>query len=283
MFTRGSRLFFGLAAAAFVAAMVYGVITNGLTHGGVIHNITGDGAVSALLGPITFGYKGGIGDHFGYIVLLGFSVACAAMGLASSAFRDGDPDAVAQLEGLDHAPVVQAPGDLSPWPIVASFGVAIMALGLAVASVLFAVGVVVVTIAALEWTVKAWSEQATGDVEVNRVIRARLMHPLELPVSALLVIATVVFCFSRVLLQSSADGSIVWAIVLASLFGGIGVSLGVKDRVRRSVVVGLLLVVGLVVIGLGIWGAVRGERKFGEQPQASANSVSVGALGETSS
>ena len=281
MFTRGSRLFFGLALAGYLSALVYGVITNGIDHGGVWHVLTGDGAMSALLGPITLGYKGGVGDHLGFTMLLGFAVTCAAMGFTTSAFRDGDPEAVAEVSRLDAAPAVTAPSDLSPWPIVASFAAVIMVVGLAVGSLLFYIGLAMAVIAAIEWTVKTWSEQATGDPEVNNVIRARLMHPLELPVAGVILIAIVVFCFSRILLGSSEEGSIVWAIVLGALILGVGASLGSSRRVRRGVIVTVLLLAGLVVIGLGILGAVRGERKFGEQ--ASANSASAIRLGETSS
>ena len=101
----------------------YGVITNGIDHGGVWHVLTGDGAMSALLGPITLGYKGGVGDHLGFTMLMGFAVTCAAMGFTTSAFRDGDPEAVAEVSRLDAAPAVTAPADLSPWPIVASWHV----------------------------------------------------------------------------------------------------------------------------------------------------------------
>src|SRR5262245_21719178 len=125
MITRASRLFFGLAAAAFGAAVLYGIVTNGMAHGGVWHAIRSDGAVGARVGPITFGYKGGVGDHLGYTLLMGFAAAAAAMGFTSSAFRDGDAESVAEVSGTDTAAPVVAPADLSPWPIVASVGVTI--------------------------------------------------------------------------------------------------------------------------------------------------------------
>ena len=58
MFTTGSKWFFGLAAFAFVAALVYGGATNPSEVG-----------MSTFTGVLTLGYKGGVGDHFGYSVL----------------------------------------------------------------------------------------------------------------------------------------------------------------------------------------------------------------------
>ncbi|MBK6669548.1 MAG: hypothetical protein IPG46_07645 [Actinobacteria bacterium] len=113
MFTRGSRLFFGLATASLLGAMLYGIITNGLQSGGVIETLTGKGAVDAVLGPLTLGYKGGVGDHIGFSLLLAFAVCSLAIGIGSSAFRDGDPEAIAELANLDAVPPVSEPNDLS--------------------------------------------------------------------------------------------------------------------------------------------------------------------------
>ena len=69
----------------------------------------------------------------------------------------------------------------------------------------------------IEWAVQAWADRATGDPEVNRTIRNRLMYPIEIPVGAVLrhrrLRAT---CMSRVLLATSKVGSaIVFGLVPA--------------------------------------------------------------------
>jgi hypothetical protein len=65
MVTTSSKFFYGLAGVGLLAAIVYGIITNGVAHGGVLDVLSGPGAVDAVLGPITLGYKGGVGDHLG--------------------------------------------------------------------------------------------------------------------------------------------------------------------------------------------------------------------------
>ena len=49
-------------------------------------------------------------------------------------------------------------------------------------------GLLVLGLAALEWTVAAWAERATGDDRVNQRIRNRVLNPIEVPVAGVLII-----------------------------------------------------------------------------------------------
>lgn len=288
MITRGSRVFFSLALAAYGLAVVYGVITNGLATGGVVAAITGDGAVDAVLGPISFGYKGGVGDHVGYSLLIGFALASLFAGAVTVAFRDGDPEAVAELANADAVPPVAAPADLSPWPIVGALGAGVVTLGLATEPAIFIAGLAIVGIAMIEWTVKAWSEQATGDPEVNRLIRKRLMHPVELPVAGLLIALVAAVSISQVFLTSSKTAAWVVASILAATVLVGAVMLSLMPEMKRSILVGVAVAVSVLVIGLGIFGAVRGAREFekhesgGEHSAGVVDSARLVPLGETS-
>lgn len=276
MLTRGAKLFFGLALAGLAGGILYGIITNGLAHGGVIKVLTGNGAVDAVLGPLTLGYKGGVGDQFGYTLFMAFGLASAAMGFASLAFRDGDPEAVAELVHADAVPPVSEPNDLSQWPIVTAFSVALMTLGLAVGSVMFSIGAGVLAIAIIEWAIKDWSERATGDPEVNRIIRNRLMYPVELPVAGLILGAIVVYSFSRILLTASKDGALIIGTAIGILIFAAAVLIATRPQVRRSAVVSVLIVGAIAVITVGIVGGVRGEKPIeheGGQEHASAVAV----------
>lgn len=259
MFSRGAKLFFGLAAVAYVGALVYGVITNGLGKGGVVTVLSGDGAVDAVLGPLTIGYKGGVGEHVGYTMLMAFAVSSVGMGIASLAFRDGDPEALAELANSDAVPPVSEPNDLSQWPIVTAFSLTLMTLGLAVGPLLFAIGAGALAISAFEWSIKAWSERATGDPEVNRTIRNRLMYPVELPVAGLALAAIVVYCFSRILLSASKSGALIIATVIGLVIFTVAVGIGTRPQIRRAAVVGAVLLGAVAVLAVGIIGALRGE------------------------
>jgi cadmium resistance protein CadD (predicted permease) len=277
MVTTGSKFFYGLAGVGLLAAVVYGIITNGVDQGGVVSLLTGDGAVDALLGPLTVGYKGGVGDHLGYSVLLGFSVASFGLGLATSFLRDGDPEALAELEGSDTAPAIAAPAGLSFWPVVMAFAAALAMVGLAVGPALFVVGCVIAVIAGAEWAVQTWSETATGDPEVNRTIRRRLMHPLEIPIGGAIGIGVVIFCLSRVFLATAGVGAMVVALALAAVVLVGAQILSLQPQVRRGAAVWSVVLFAIAVVALGVSGAIAGTSGHEEHPPPAAEQIETGA------
>lgn len=283
MVSTGSKFFFGMAVTAFLGAIVYGIAT---TATGVGATLTGGGAIDAIIGPLTFGYKGGIGDHVGYVVLMAFAFSCGGLGLATSLFRDADPSALAQI-GDGSVPAIPRPQALSFWPAITALAGAIVVIGLATSSTLFVVGIILGLIAVFEWTVTAWADSVSGDAETNRAVRSRLMAPIEFPVGAVLGIAVVVLLLSRIFLALPKNGSIIAASALAALFFVVGVLLASRPQLRRSILVVTLLVIGLLVLGLGLYGGIKGSRTFekksGAETSAPANDP-AGALqvGETS-
>ena len=247
MITKGSRFFLGFSALAYLGAIVYGLSTGG--H---------------LFGVFTLGYKEAVGELLGYSLLIGVSAVSLGLGCICLALRDADPAAEAQVAHLDHAPAVDAPNTPSVWPVVAAFGLGMAAVGLVVSSALFAAGMVAIAIVVVEWAIKAWSERQTGDPEVNQAIRNRLMHPIEIPVGALLAIGLIVACISRVLLAAPEAGSTVIAIVVATLILLTASLIATRPKASANIVSGLLLAVGIGVIAAGIAAASLGPRDFEE-------------------
>ena len=243
MFTTGSKWFFGLGLVGLVLAAAYG-----WTSGG-------DG-----LGPLTAGYKGGVGDHFGYTVLLTIAVASFFLGGVAVATRDADPKALAQLAGVDEPPAAVPPAHLAYWPLAGAFGATLVALGLVISNVLFVVGFLVLLAVLVEWMVLAWSDRATGDPVANKVVRDRLMGPFEVPLAGVLLAGTVVVALSRVFLTTSKE-SAVWAGMVASIvILAIGWLLAQRSRLSPNVVAGILVLAAAGVVTAGVVSAARGER-----------------------
>jgi hypothetical protein len=244
----GTRLFFALAAIALLGAGAYGVATGG-----------------DPLGVASVGYKGGVGEHFGYAVLTLVGVSSLFVGIFSAAVRDLDPTAAAPADAVAEVP---APASSSPWPLVAAFGGMVLVLGLVVGASLFVLGVIVLVVATIEWAVKVWSDRATGDPAVNLAIRNRLMAPIEIPIGAALVIVFLVLGISRALLAVSPITAVVIGSVAATLI--VAGALLVLGRSRQSSRVATLLLVlgGLAVIAGGIAGVAAGEREFHEHEPA---------------
>jgi hypothetical protein len=257
MITTGSKWYFGLGAFTLVLAWAYGWTTGG--NG---------------LGPISVGYKGGVGDHFGYGVLLSAAVISIVAGVIQTAVRDADAEAVAQLVGTDHVPAVM-PAATSYWPAVAAFGVALTIVGLVTTAPVVVFGLITLGIVLVEWTVQAWADKATGDPAANREIRNRLMNPVEIPAAGLLAVALVVVAFSRVFLTVSSENAVWIATGLAALIFIVGAFAASRPKLGSNVVVGFLLVSAVAVLVVGVLAAANGERTFHELGEEEAETHEV--------
>ncbi len=249
MLTTGSKWFFGVAGAAFVAALVYGGATN-----------PSDVGMDTFMGVLTLGYKGGVGDHIGYAILMAIAGGAIFLGAMVAGFRDADAEAAADLLGAEAVPEVTAPVQGSYWPVIGAFGAGALVVGLVTSSALVMLGIVVLVAVALEWAITAWSDRATTDPAVNQAVRRRVMLPFEVPVLGALGIAVFVLAISRVLLTVSHT-----AVYL--IFGGVSVAvlviafiLSAKPRINPSLVAGLCLVGALAVLAGGVISAIVGPR-----------------------
>lgn len=263
MVTTGSKTYYSLGAALFALAVLYGITSNTM-RAGVLDTLGGKGAVDAILGPITFGYKGGVGDHFGYAILMGAAAFAVGIGATLTAFRDNDADVVAAMEGA-HPGTTGTTAGPAYWPMAGALAVALMILGLAVSSTIFVVGLVVAILVGFAWTVQALVEQISSSRSLNRTMAERLATPVALPV--LLVIAAVlaVFCFSRLLLANGEIAASIIAAGTAAVVIGVAFVLATRPHLSRTVI---LVVIGLLVallIGAGIGGGVAGPAKLEEK------------------
>lgn len=250
MIKSASKYLFGLAAFGFVAAVAYAAATSDQEIG-----------MDAILGPLTLGYKGYVGDHVGFTILMSMTVVSLALGLFLTAVRDGDPEAEAQVAGLETVPEAPVPSTVNYWPIVAAFSAGAVVLGLAVGSQMFVLGMVGLAICAIEWAVQAWSDRATGDPEVNRSIRNRLMHPIEVPLAAVIGIGLIVLATSRILLAIPKVGGYVLFGLVPALFLVVGAIIVLKPQLSQSFIAGVVLVGGLALLGGGVAAAIVGERE----------------------
>lgn len=271
MFTPGFKFFFGFALFALVGAWVYGFASGGeqpfLNH---------------VLGPLTLGWKGGVGEHYGYTVLVTAAVASGFIGLLLVAFRDAGPTAQAGVLAIESAPLTQAPSDASYWPIFAAFGLGVLMVGVVVDRTMVLTGAVLLVIATIEWTVKAWSERATGDAEANRELRNRIMYPFEIPLGGFAFIAMVFIGISRVLLAVSKTNSVIVGGVVALLIFVACIAIAVRPSLRRNVLTIIVLLFAIGVIGAGIASAIAGEREFETHGEEGHGGESEGSLPLTS-
>ena len=186
MFTTGSKLLIGATTLSVVGAVVYANCTDG--PDGFM------GTIGLIFAAIVFAFLVGV-NYF---------------------IHDGTVPSM-QQGAQSSAAAAQAPAAPSIWPLVAALGVAGMVVGAVSKPVVFEVAVVVLLAAIIEWMVQSWSERASGDAAYNADVRRRMLNPLEFPVLAAIVLAVVVYAFSRLMLNISEGASRVVFIAIAAL------------------------------------------------------------------
>ena len=249
MFTTAFRFFAGLATASLVAAFLVGVTSET------------QAPMDRILGPLTLGWKGGIGNHFAYVFFVGLFAVSAGLAGILIAFRDADPEAEAQVVRSDSVPLTRAPAGNNYLPALGAFAFVLALVGLASGNhVLIGGGLVVMLAVAFTWTLRTWAERATGDDTVNAELYHRFIDPLRTPVVAIVCIGLVVGGLSRVLLAVSKTGSVIVFGVAATLFFVVAAVLALYPKSTKTVTTILVVFGALALLVAGIIGAFVGER-----------------------
>lgn len=267
MFTTAFRFFAALCVAALVGALV-----------SAIGSSSGQGWMNRIVGPLSGGWKGGIGDHLAYTVLVSLAFAGAALAVVHLAFRDADPEAEAQAVHTDSVPLTRAPSGANFLPLVAAFAVGVVLIGLITNQVVVLAGLALLVVVIGTWTLRAWAERATGDDEVNRELYHRFIEPFRVPVLSIIVVGFVALALSRVLLAVSKTGAVVVFSVVGTLFLFGAVLLAARQAVTKNAITIVLFVGALLVIGAGTIAAVAGEREI-EHHEEHGGTTSEGSLG----
>ena len=245
MLSTGFKLWFGLCVLMVAAAIFAGYTTGGTETG-----------------PISLGWKGGVGNHVVYTLLMIGAASMAVIGIVTQAFRDSDLEAASELLGTEEVPEAQSVVGSSWWPVFAALGVSILAVGLVVNSAIFVIGIIIVLVIGFEWTMTNWSEKATADPKLNSELRERLMRPIEIPIIGALGIGVVVLAISRILLSSSVTGAVWVATVVGVIIFGTAFFVSKRPSISRGVIQSILFLGIAGILVAGVISAVVGERDF---------------------
>lgn len=259
MFTTAFRFFAGLATASLVAAFLVGFTSETQTP------------MVRILGPLTTGWKGGVGNHFAYAFFVGLFAVSAGLAGVLIAFRDADPEAGAQLVRAESVPLTRAPAGNNYLPALGSFGFVLALVGMATGNhILIGGGLVVVVAVAFTWALRTWAERATGDDTVNAELYHRFIDPLRTPVVAIVCIGLVVGGLSRVLLAVPKTSSVIVFGAAATLFFVVAAILALYPKSTKTVTTVIVVLGALAILVAGIIGAFVGERDVehhGDQQQ----------------
>jgi hypothetical protein len=232
--TTGSKLFFGAAAAAIVATLLF---IFGAHHSGIFT---------------------------GAWILISLTVALSFLGGVLTWFRDADPN-LAQVQAASAADAegrVAAAGPVvtpSVWPFVGGLAVVVTLIGLVYERRMFVLGVLLLTMVLVEWMVLAWADRYSSNTAANATLRAKIMRPFEFPVLGVIVGFFVVIGFSRVMLTLTQAASVaVFGAVAGSIFL-VAIVLSLRPQLKRAVVGSVLGLGAVAVFAGGVAGATVGE------------------------
>jgi hypothetical protein len=228
MITTGSKLLYGLGSLSIVAAIVWFIANDG--------------------------------GSIGVVALASAATALIFLGTMASFIRDGHVLS-ADIAAHATAPAARRSVRRSWWPLGLGLSVGFMVVGLISSPGIFKVGIALVFAMLGEWMVSNWAERASANSAYNEKVRSWVVHPLEIPIAASLILAVVVLSFSRIMLSLSKEaGPIVFAIA-----GALILFVGAVFSTRRGTSRNLIAVVcGMVLVGLsgvGIALALDGERE----------------------
>lgn len=227
MFTTGSKLLIGSAAASALFAVVYGV-----AQGGAL----------------------------GTIGLISAAVALAGLAGLNVFVRDSNVSAM-DHDAFESSAAAQATARPSLWPLLVAIGATSVTLGLVTTSAFFVVGLVAIIAGAIEWMLQGWSERASADRAYNSDARDLMADPLELPVAGAIGAAVVVYSFSRVMLGlPSKSATVVAFSVAAALVLAVGAVIGIKRGISKVSLTGAFSIAAVALIGAGTFAGLNGER-----------------------
>ena len=228
MFTTGSKLFLGATVLSLVGAIVVG------------STVGGQGTIIALVAATVI---------FAFLVALNFFIND---GNVSSM----EPDATVNAAANTIAPA------RTIWPFIGVLGLGLVVIGFDTRPMFVVLGVLILLLVGLEWTMQTWADRASADRAYNTNLRSHTLGPLEFPMLAALAGVAIVYSFSRIMLFIDKAGGPVVFIIAAALIVVAGYLVASKPNLKKSVVTGIATIVGLGLVSTGAVMAIDGQRKI---------------------
>ena len=237
MFNLGTRAFFATSAVAFIFALAYAF--NSSDVGGFVLLFCAAGA-AAVLG----------------------SVSLAATGTADRF----------TLAGVQDLRAGRAPA-ASAVPLLAAIGLGVVGLGAALGVAAYVGGLVVLLVGGVGWFMASWREHPDHVAALRPRVADRFSLPYGMPIAVTALIAVIAISISRILLSVSKNSATATALVLALVIFGTGFVVASRPKLDRKFLTALIAVALGALVTLGIVGASKGERKFGEHESGAAKTT----------
>ena len=132
-------------------------------------------------------------------------------------------------------------------------------------SAFWLIGLVILAVVAIEWSLTAWSERSTASTKTNAVLRDRVMAPFEVPLLAAAGGAVIALSISRTLLWIPGTGAVAIASGLAAAIFLVAIVAAMRPQLGRNAIGGLVALLAIGIVTLGILGTILRDEHHGEE------------------
>lgn len=222
-------------------------------------------AISATGVAMAVAYGFAVDERSGVILFVFLAAAglIAAIAFGGATVPDfAEPVPADAPPPVRHATSVVVPPRGSGWTAAAAAAVTLLFLGAAVAWEVAAVGAGAVVLATAGWFGRVWSEHPTWTPPMRERVSSRFLVPVGLPVASVLLALTIAFSVSRTLLAISKNAATFAALVVAVVILGACAWVASRPRMASSAIVALAVLATASLAGMGVTGAIAGEREF---------------------
>ncbi|MBV9665017.1 MAG: cupredoxin domain-containing protein [Actinobacteria bacterium] len=228
-----------------------------------------------------FGYWIAVGERAGTFLLFGLFVGAATLALVVTGATLGEPVPEPVADGEDAAPAIfEAASTARPsmWPLAGALALGLAAVGTAVDGRLLVAGLVLGIVPAAGWLGQVWREHASWTDRLSSRLEDRVLVPVGLPVGMIVLVLSIAFAVSRVLLALPEKGSTAGALIIAVLvLFGLAFIAARLPRLRSSALIAVAALAAVAVVAAGSVGAAQGERKFENKNESAEPVVDVTA------
>ena len=217
------------------------------------------GAGIALLLSIV--YAANTTDQAGTILLAGAVVALVAFGCVV-VFGAGASDRFSYEGQADTRPSTEPKSTLVPF--VGALAAAATVVGFALGAPFLALGLVAGAVCTAAWFSQAWRDHPDYVARLTQRTSGYIGLPFGMPVALVAVIGFIAISVSRTLLAVNHTAAWIIAIVIAASVFVCGLILAARPNISRKTMTLAVAVGAVIVLGLGVYGQVKGEHKSPE-------------------
>jgi multisubunit Na+/H+ antiporter MnhC subunit len=229
-------------------------------------------AGAGLAALLSIVYAANTTDQAGTMLLVGAVFALIALGCAVL-FGAGASDRFSYDGQADQRPARESKPTLVPF--MAALGAGAIVVGFALGASYLGLGLVAAAVCAAVWFSQAWRDHPDYVAKLTNRVSGYVGLPFGMPVAMVALIGFIAISVSRTLLAVTHTQAWVIAIVIAAAVFVCGLILASRPNITKKAMAFAVAVGAAIILGLGVYGQVKGEHKSTESHESGSHEETV--------